>query len=73
MTLIINAAPLTLADLRSAWAAPLTVEIGAAARERVARAADTIAEVIASGETTGRSPAAVPGSSMMRGSTERGR
>jgi histidine ammonia-lyase len=50
MILRINAAPLTLADLRAAWAMPVRVDIGAAARERTARAADTIAAVIAGGD-----------------------
>lgn len=50
MTLELNVAPMTLADLRSVWAAPVAVKIGAAAKERVARAADTVAAVVASGE-----------------------
>lgn len=50
MILRIDDAPLALADLRAVWAAPVTVEIEDTAKERVARAADTVAAVVASGE-----------------------
>ena len=50
MILRLDDAPMMLADLRAVWAAPVTVEIEATAMERVARAADTVAAVVAGGE-----------------------
>ena len=50
MSLQLNGTPMTLADLRSVWAAPVEVTIGAAAKERAARAADVVAAVVSSGE-----------------------
>ena len=50
MTLQLNGSPVTLAELRSVWSAPTTVTIGAAAKQRAARAADVVAAVVASGE-----------------------
>ncbi len=50
MTLQLNGAPMTLADLRSVWAAPVEVKIAAAAKEQAARAAEVVAGVVASGE-----------------------
>ncbi len=50
MTLELNVAPMTLADLRSVWAAPVAVKIGTTAKQRVAHAADAVAAVVASGE-----------------------
>ena len=50
MTLHLNGTPLTLADLRSAWATPTAVAIGPEAKHKVAKAADAIAGIVASGE-----------------------
>ena len=50
MTLQLNDMPMTLADLRSIWSAPVTVSVGGAAKQRAARAAEVVASVVASGE-----------------------
>ena len=50
MTLQLNDTPMTLADLRSIWSAPVTVSVGGAAKQRAARAAEVVASVVASGE-----------------------
>ncbi len=50
MTLQLNGEPMTLADLRRVWAEPVAVSIGASTKVSVARAADVVSAVAASGE-----------------------
>ncbi|MDH4108319.1 MAG: histidine ammonia-lyase [Gammaproteobacteria bacterium] len=49
MKLTIGDSQLTLGDLRAAWEQDVTVEIGASARERIARSRNEIERVVASG------------------------
>jgi histidine ammonia-lyase len=51
MELIIDGQRLSLAELRQAWRQPLTVKLGAAARERVAASQAVVAEVVKRGKS----------------------
>jgi len=50
MKLAINNQLVSLADLRRAWSAPLVVELGTQARQRIAESHELITEVVAGGE-----------------------
>ncbi len=50
MKLVIDTGSLSLAELRSAWLEPVTVEVGAAARARIAASNRLVEEVVAGGK-----------------------
>jgi histidine ammonia-lyase len=51
MKLSVDNQRIVLADLRQAWLEPVTVELGSAARRRVAEAQELVDEVVAHGDT----------------------